>query len=274
MVRRCARCPEGPGPAGSVTSVLGIVRQPRWLGLTALVLLLVPVFLWLSQWQYHRHLDRRAANALVRANYAQPPQPLDDVLPADGVVREQQEWRQVTLAGRWDESGEVLVRNRPQEGRNGFLVVTPLVPDQGPALLVSRGFVPNAATATERPDVPAPQPGRVEVVARLQPAEQPRSTEGLPPGQVLSIDPAVIAASAGLDVVDGYATLVREEPTPETVLPGAEEPSLSPGPHLSYSVQWVLFALLAVGGWVELTRRAIQELRADAAPAPARAGPG
>jgi cytochrome oxidase assembly protein ShyY1 len=255
-------CPTvARGPAGTVAAVLRFLLRPRWLALTGLVLLLVPLFLRLSQWQYDRHLDRRASADVVRANIDRPPAPLADVLPAATAVTDAVRWRQVTLTGRWDADAEVLVRNRPFEGRSGLLVVTPLVPASGPALLVARGHVPAAASATDRPDVPAAQPGEVTVVARLRPGETPRSVEGLPPGQVLAVDPDALADELGYPLVDGYGELVSEQPAPADAPTPVEGPSVSPGPHLSYAVQWVLFALLAVGGWVMLAWREVQTAR-------------
>jgi cytochrome oxidase assembly protein ShyY1 len=34
---------------------------------------------------------------------------------------------------------------------------------------------------------------------------------------------------------------------------------LDDGPHLSYAVQWVLFALVAIGGWWTFLRREAEE---------------
>lgn len=251
------------GRAGTVAAVLRFLLRPRWLALTGLVLLLVPIFLQLSQWQYHRHLERRATNATIRANVDRPPAPLAEVLPDGTAVTDASAWRRVTATGRWDARGEVLVRNRPFDGRSGYLVVTPLLPAAGgPALLVARGHVPSGSSATAAPDVPVPQDGDVTVVARLRPGEDPRTTEGLPPGQVLSVDPTALGERLGYPVLDGYGELVSEQPAPAATPTPVEEPSVSPGPHLSYAVQWVLFALLAVGGWVVLARREVVAARA------------
>lgn len=261
-MRRADLAPLGDGPAGTVAAVLRFLLRPRWLALTGLVLLLVPLFLRLSQWQYHRHLERRADNAVIHANVDRPPAPLAEVLPRGASVTAAVEWRRVTVTGRWDAGREVLVRNRPFDGRSGYLVITPLLPDAGgPALLVARGHVPSGASAIAAPDVPQPQPGEVTVVARLRPGEAPRPAADLPARQVLAIDPEALAGELGYPVVDGYGELVSEQPAPEAAPTPVEEPSVSPGPHLSYAVQWVLFALLAVGGWIVLVRREVLAAR-------------
>src|SRR5207237_8777401 len=114
--------------------------------------------------------------------------------------------------------------------------------------------------APAAPDrVPRPQAGVVSVDARLQPAEGERPAEGLPPGQVLSISSTAIGRQVPYPLLPGYAVLVDEQPRTAgapTVLPG---PVLDDGPHLSYAVQWLLFAAVAIGGWWTYLRRESEE---------------
>jgi len=255
---------SAPSGAGTVADVLRFLATPRWIALTVAVLVLVPAFLRLSEWQLDRSRERSAANAVVRANIDRPVEPLAAV-PV-GRVAESEQWRRVSVTGRWDAEHEVLVRNRSFRGRSGYLVVTPLRAAEGPALLVARGFVPATGAARTRPDVPPPQSGEVVVVARLRVSEPARTAGDLPPGQVLSLNAGVLAPALGYRVVDGYGELVSEQPAPSDAPVPTEAPTLTPGPHLSYAVQWLLFALMAVGGWVLLARREVQARRGGRAP--------
>jgi cytochrome oxidase assembly protein ShyY1 len=106
------------------------------------------------------------------------------------------------------------------------------------------------------------------VTVRLRPSEAARSTAGLPPGQVSSISTADLAHGDGFPVLDGYGLLVSESPAPQAAPQVHAAPVLDDGPHLSYAVQWVLFALVAVGGWWTFLRREAEEA------AEAGGGPG
>lgn len=241
----------------------GFLRRPRWIALLLLVAVLVVAFVQLAAWQDRRHYERAARNAVIEANADAATVPLATVLAPSAPVDSDVEWRQVTVEGRWDADGQVLVRNRPREGRPGYLVVTPLVPDAAPALLVVRGWVPVGATAVDQPDVPEPTAGDVTAVVRLRRAEEPKSAGDLPTGHVLRVDPELISTGLGYPVYDGYGELVSQVPEPAAPLPLPAEPTLSAGPHLGYAVQWVLFACVAIGGVIALVRREAEYLREE-----------
>ena len=65
-------------------------------------------------------------------------------------LRDDDQYARVRATGRYDAAHQLLVRNRPLEGQVGYYVLTPLVTDAGPALLVDRGWVPAGATADRR----------------------------------------------------------------------------------------------------------------------------
>jgi cytochrome oxidase assembly protein ShyY1 len=138
-------------------------------------------------------------------------------------------------------------------------VLTPLLPPDGPALLVNRGWVPIGATARTLPEVPAAPTGQVTVIARLRVSE-PSDHKAAPlSGQVRRIDVPAIAATLPYDVYGGYGELVEQRPaagsSPTTLPP--PDPGL--GPHLAYAFQWYVFALIALVGVVVLARREARE---------------
>lgn len=237
----------------------GFLRQPRWLALGFLVLVVVPSFFLLSRWQLHRLDDRRHQNAVVEANSTSTPVPVGSVLTPGGTadaVGDDQVWRQVTATGRYDVAHQVLVRKRPMDGANGYWVVTPLVTTSGTVLAVNRGWLEatQGATATVA-DVPAAPTGEVTVVGRVRPSEEaplPQPAD-LPPGQVTDLDVRLVAD--GAPVYPGYVDLVSSDPAQAAGLTPIPLPDLTEGPHLSYAMQWVLFAVVAVVGFVLLVRR-------------------
>lgn len=257
------------------------LREPRWLALGFLVLLVVPAFVLLSRWQLSRLDDRRHFNDLVTTHSAQAPVPVDSVMSAGAAaatVGDEQRWLPVTATGRYVASGEVLVRKRPLEGRNGFWVVTPLVTTTGAVLAVNRGWVEASGSASATQDVPPPPDGQVTVTGRVQPSEQaPEQPADLPAGQVTDLDVALVAGP-GATVYPGYVQLESSQPAQADGLTPLPLPDLSDGPHLSYAIQWVFFAIVAVTGFVLLARRerdyADTTTRTDVAPSAEAAPPG
>jgi cytochrome oxidase assembly protein ShyY1 len=247
--------------------VYGFLRQRAWvLGLLGAVVLAAGC-VSLGLWQLDRRATRNAANALVERNYDAAPVPLAELLGSPGAdFAPEATWRPVRARGRYDADATVVVRNRPRDGVPGYAVLVPLVTDDGDALLVERGWVPTGPTGQGPAAVPAPPAGEVEVLARLRPSEPPARGPA-PAGQALRIDVPSIAADLPYAVYDAYAALERERPaaTPAPLPP--VRPAPDPGPHLSYSLQWFVFAALALGGYGWLARR---EAATRSGTAPAR----
>lgn len=249
------------------------LRDPRWLSGLAVAVVFALVCVWLAQWQLDRRVARAERNAAVLENYDSPPVALAVAVPdlgADLPVAAQ--WRPVTLQGRYDQDGTVLVRNRPQGGSNGYLVATPFLVNGGAAgsgttgsgtagsgvttsVLLVRGWLPSGADASSPGAVPDAPTGRVDVVARLRSDEEP-SGRSAPQGQAYRLDVADLLADAPGDVVAAaYGVVASEEGTTPPGLVPVPRPDTDPGPHLAYGVQWYLFALAGLGIWVVLARR-------------------
>ena len=99
----------------------------------------------------------------------------------------------------------------------------------------------------------------------------PASGRSAPDGQVPTINLELVAdavsseAAAGLER-SAYGVIVSEEPAPAVRPSALESPSEDPGPHLSYAVQWILFAIMGFVfiGYVIHTERARRHEDADA----------
>jgi cytochrome oxidase assembly protein ShyY1 len=258
------------------SSWLGALRDRRIWSLGFLVIFLVPAFLLLSRWQVHRLEETRAANELVTTHLAMPPVPVAQVMRAGAdpsTVGDAQQWRRVTAVGRFDVADQQLVRRRTLNSANGFWVMTPLVTADGSVLAVARGWVPALGDATSSPVVPPPPSGVVTVMGRVRISEDagPRPPD-LPAGQVTDLD--VRAVTAHGPVYPGYIELVSSDPaqsaqTPLTPLP---LPEIDEGNHLSYALQWICFAIIAVGGFVVILRGEARRREEDAAELAAHAG--
>ena len=249
----------------------------RWLGLLALAVGVAVACVLLGSWQWDRREQRLARNAEVEGNYDREPVPLEQALPDLARFPEGGTWTPVRVVGEYVEDATVLVRNRTRDGRPGYQVLVPLQSADGPVLVVDRGFVPVGETGEGPDEVPSPPSGEVTVVARLR-APEPTDERGAPAGQAQRINPEALAAaladaSGGRvdaeDVVTGaYADVASEDPPPAVAPAPEPRPALDEGPHLSYALQWVVFAIGALVGFGVLARRTAQDDADDLAARP------
>lgn len=220
---------------------------------------------FLSNWQFDRNESRSADIALVEQNYDADPVPLGDLIGPDGSLSAGDEWHPVVLEGEYLSDEQVLVRNRPHGGTSAFEVLVPFRDVDGRIFIIDRGWVAPGEGAL--PDVvPEPPSGTVEVTARLRPGEPlPSSGRSAPEGQVPTIYLPTIAASIDGDVITGaYGQIVSESPAPDTALGAFDAPTDDPGPHLSYAIQWILFAVMGFIFIFYIIRTEVQKQREDA----------
>ncbi|MFS0912853.1 SURF1 family protein [Microbacterium sp. 179-I 3D2 NHS] len=220
-------------------------RMTRWSVYVLVAIGFAVACAFLSHWQFERNESRSEQIALVEQNYDADPAPLAQLIGQDGALDPADQWHPATLRGEYLADQQLLVRNRPHGGTSAFEVLVPFRDDDGRVFIVDRGWVPPGDG--DAPDaVPAPPEGRVEVTVRLRPGEQlPASGRGAPEGQVPTIHLPSIAELVGGDVITGaYGQLVGEQPAGDGTLGTFESPTDDPGPHLSYAIQWILFAVM------------------------------
>lgn len=254
----------------------------RWTVYVAVAIVFAIACAFLSNWQFSRNAQRSEQLALVAANYDAQPVPLADIIPAGGRLDPGDEWTPVTLTGVYLPDDQLLARNRAHGGTAAYEVLVPFRLDDGRVLVVDRGWVPPGDQQNSPDHVPAAPDGEVTVVVRLRPGEPlPASGRSAPAGQVPTIHlPSVarLVDPATGDVLEqsAYGVMVSEDPAPATQPQALEAPSDDPGPHLSYAVQWILFALMGFIfiGYVIRTERTHRREDAEAArtgqPAPVR----
>lgn len=239
--------------------------SPRWLGFHLLVLTAVIVMITLSLWQLDRLHDRREFNAAVVARVDLPAASVEDLLTGIDLISDPAlsdfEWRPVVARGIYRPEHEVQIVNRSQNGRAGRNVVTPLELPTGEMLLVSRGFVP---LGFETP--PAPE-GVVAVRGLLRVSQQRRTGQLSDPAEGVLIelqrlDITRIAAQVTGRLMPMSLQLLESVPpeAPGTVEP-VIRPDLSEGSHLSYAVQWAIFATAVVVGWALAVQRSLRVRR-------------
>ncbi|PPB50011.1 cytochrome oxidase biogenesis protein Surf1, facilitates heme A insertion [Arthrobacter pityocampae] len=234
----------------------------RWLGWLAMVVVLAAGCVGLGRWQ----LERREAVVediqRIEANYDAPPERYVPGVNGFDAFDPAREWTPVTFTGTYDVDQQVVVRNRPLNGQPGYEVLTPLRLEDGTAVIIDRGWLPIGNVEAGRPDtVPAPPAGTVEVTARIRPGE-PEVNRGAPEGQVASVHLPALAERLEYPLQDAaYGLLALERPAAAETPVAAPKPSIDEGPHLSYSLQWFAFGVLA---FVGLGYAARQQRRSDA----------
>jgi surfeit locus 1 family protein len=220
-------------------------RRPVWIAGHLLVAGLVVLMVSLGSWQLRRLDERRDQNALVEARAALEPVAVGEQLdPSDtGAAADALRFRAVEARGTYA-AASVVVR-ASQSGASGGRVFSVLDLGGGESVAVLRGFTGQAADGSvEAPPVPAGvvavdgiaiPTSRLELVSRQALDDLAATAPGLLP--------VIVQASES------------DHPALEPVPP----PDLGEGPHLSYAVQWFLFAAVGVVGYPFLLRRRARE---------------
>ena len=236
-----------------------------------LVVALVAVCIAAGFWQLRRLDERRDRNAAIEARSSVPVQPIDEVVAADAEFADADGlvYRRVTARGAYDADASVLVRSRSLDGRPGFHVLTPLVTGDGEALIVNRGFAPFTDDPAQALAATGPLGGEVEVTGLLLGTQE---REGIGPTdpasgvltQIARADLGRLQQQYEADLYPLYLQLESSVPAPAGELPVIlPEPEQGEGNHLSYAVQWFLFAAIGAGGWPLLLRNTARERHPD-----------
>ena len=205
----------------------------------------------LGLWQLRRLDERRALNTQILGRRSAPPVVLGGAVTATPPSP----YRHTVAEGAYDVEREVLVFGRSLDGEAGHLVVTPLVLGDESAILVVRGWVP---FSMQTPPIrgAAPPAGGVTVRGSLVPDEGDGSTIPDADRVIRVLDVRGIASMLPYDIFPLPLQLQDQAPPQPGSLPTpAPLPVLSEGPHLSYAIQWFIFAAVAIAGGAILLRR-------------------
>lgn len=230
------------------------VRKPVWIAGHVVALAAIVVFVMAGFWQLDRHQQRVALEAEVEQRLAAPTVPFDSVGGDDpSVIR----YRRVTATGVFATDEEVILALQPRDGIPGHHVLTPLVTSPGEAILVDRGWVPLDFDQPADPRFSPPE-GTVAIEGYVR-TTQTRGRSVPADGELTQIgrvdlDRLQRQVSAHLAPVflQLAEPIVGSGELPEVVPLAALAP---PPPHLSYAVQWFLFAGVVVVGYAILMRR-------------------
>lgn len=232
-----------------------LLRTRRWLGFTVVVVVSIMAFGLLSAWQWSRADERRQERVELQAALAAAPADLGAVdLSSPAAVA----WNPVTVQGTYLVDLQALVRKRPLDARNGFWVMTAMRAQDGRLLWINRGWLPAGENALATPTVPLPPAGAVTVTGYLREWDETDAdaNAGLPEGQVAA--PALSLLPAADDPAPAYLQLATSDPEQEGLIP-IPLPTIDEGRNVSYAVQWLLFAAVAIAGWYYFLQREARE---------------
>jgi surfeit locus 1 family protein len=236
--------------------VLLAMFSRRWLLTTLLVFAGSALCARLGIWQLDRLEQRRAFNAHVAAMVALPP---IDVNAAGDTDLRAMEFRAVRAEGAYDLENQVAVRNQYHDGELGFHLLTPLVLEDGRAILVDRGWIPAAGNAQPADWRKYDETGPVVVAGILRLGTVDILVGGGAPSQGdpgesrrdfwNSVDLAGVERQSPYAMLPAYIQPDVDPTDPGPPIPFRPELQLSEGPHLGYAGQWFVFAGLLFFGY-------------------------
>ena len=171
-----------------------------------------------------------------------------------GVTRDKDQYRRVTVRGRFLHDKETLVQAVTDAG-GGFWVMTPLVDDRGFTVLINRGFVPSGRRdPAVRADGQVNGPQSVTGLLRITEPKGGFLRANDPAGdRWRSRDVAAIAARRSLTTVAPYFIDADASPNPGGWPRGGLTVIRFANSHLVYALTWFGMALLTlVGLWLFL----------------------
>jgi cytochrome oxidase assembly protein ShyY1 len=233
--------------------------KPKWLAFHLLCLVVVAGMIWAAFWQLRRLHEHDAFKAEVTRRTEQPIAAFTDVIgtgtPSDI------EWRTVRAIGTYVPGKNFEVVNLGQNGQSGHDAVNGLRLADGSVLVVNRGFV-----AGDTP-LPAAPTGQVTVVGRVRRTQTASTGQQADDGsqhltQIRRVDLGALTAqfvpSDTTKVQPVFLDALQSTPAEPAVIVPVAFPDLNGGPpHLSYTIQWFIFSICVVVGWVFAVRKSI-----------------
>lgn len=231
--------------------LLRLMFTRRWLLATAIVVSAIAIFVRLGIWQLDRLEERREINMLIADVLNNEPLRLPDAVPPNDpdLLRD----RDAIASGTYDFENQRLLILQTWGGRNGVNLITPLVLDGGEtAVLIDRGWVPDAEadlqTIAEKYNTPSAETvtGYVALTETLT-RQSGGGTAVRPENEIYRVDVAAIGAELPYELLDFYVVQAPLENDLDAFpYRKTKVVDLSEGSHLSYAIQWFLFALVLI----------------------------
>ena len=213
----------------------------------------VLLLLALGTWQIVRLAEKTAINA-YRAERVEAPAV---VLPSGIADPTEFDFRRVALAGVFRHERELFLNARSQRGNAGYHILTPLVRDAGPPVLVNRGWVPyDRKTPDRRADGQIEGSAQVEGILRREPRRGWLMPDNDPArNEWFWYDLPAMAAATGIPDLALFYVEAVATPNPGGFPIGGQTIVELPSPHLQYAVTWYALAVALAVIYVMWHRR-------------------
>lgn len=229
----------------------------------------------LGFWQLDRAAQKTALQQALTEQRQKPVLQLADIKTAPEALA-QQVHRSVELQGQWLATHTVYLDNRQMNGRAGFYAVTPLMLNDGTAVLVQRGWFARDLLDRTRIVAPPAPAGLQLVLGRI----------ALSPSRLFEFDGAAggairqnleLAAFKEETKLPLRLFTVVQEDAPgagpaDGLLRQWAQPSLGVDKHHGYAAQWFALSALTAGLW--LWFQVLKPRRHRAAPTTGTGAPG
>lgn len=240
--------------ARNIGLLLATLISRRWWWVTLLVLGIMGLFVRLGLWQLDRLEQRRAENGVLLAVLQSEPLDLTTaVFPPNPTSLKD---RQAVATGTFDFDHQGIIKLQVWQGRPGAYLLAPLVLADGKtAVLVNRGWIPEAETAvsTRRQ---YDQSGRQTIHGYIALTETTSRSSDQPPLEWFRVDITHIQQQLPYTLLPVYLIQTPQEGDNQAPPFRAEQViDLSEGPHLSYAIQWFIFALIGGIGYLVLVNK-------------------
>ena len=215
----------------------------RWTTWFLVAVLFAAACVVLASWQ----LDRRdvAVSKIERMveNYDKPAISIAEVSGLSLEAVTAFEWTPVEISGKYLVDDELLVRNRPIAGQPGFLQIIPFRLSTGEVVMIERGWI-QADSDLAPASVMTPSSEAKTVTARIRLGE-PNPNRESPKGFATSLHLESLSELFENQIeTQFYLRLISETPGESSSPQPLSQPVLDEGNHLSYAVQWIIFALM------------------------------
>jgi surfeit locus 1 family protein len=249
----------------------------RWVVLFAAVVT-AGVTARLGVWQLDRAQQKTSLQTSQSTRMLMPALSVQQ-LARDAATAADQHHRQVVLEGRWQARFTVYLDNRQMNARPGFFAVTPLLLDDGSAVLVQRGWWPRDQADRTRIAAPAAPEGRVQLRGRVGPwpsalFEFTAAKEAGPIRQNLGFND--FARETGLTLRPLSVQQLDDAAQPGLAASAPGDgllrqwlmPAANVDKHYGYAAQWFALSALSIGlyAWFQIIRPQRTRSRAHAAP--------
>ncbi len=208
----------------------------------------------LGFWQLDRHSQKSDINERISARLDNAPLGLVDIdkLKSYGIIEMERdfEYRSIAVSGKYIQEDSVLVRNRTYNGVPGFWLLTPFQLSNNQIVVVNRGWIPISAenyidSNTSVLDISGIL-RNTELAKGLQRAD---ASQGVLES-LARPDLARYENQLGYEIFPMYIQLTGQNPQQADGFPKVLDlPKFSEGQHLSYAVQWFIFASIAAIGY-------------------------